>query len=41
MELVGTFQKFHSDRYIVWTFITSIYLNLGLMSEYTQLYINI
>ena len=29
----------HSGNHIVWTFITSIDLNLGIMSDYTYLYI--
>ena len=38
MDLVGTFQWFPYGSYIVWTFITSIYLNLVLVSYNTQLY---
>ena len=38
MVLVLAFQKFPSGNYIMWTFITLIYLHFGLMSDYTKLY---
>ena len=38
MDLVGAFYQLPSGNYIMWTFITLIYLKLGLMSYNTQLY---
>ena len=37
MDLVCAFYRLHSENSIVWTFITLIYLNLGLMSDSTHL----
>ena len=38
MDLIGAFQKFPSGNYTVWSFIRSMYLNLGIKSDYDQSY---
>ena len=38
MDLIGAFQKFTSEIFIAWTFLTLIYSNLGLMSDFTLLH---